>query len=277
MERGRVSWHATVRVCRLGRFPKAWKILVLPTLLAAAQYVALAQDDSSEQPLGDVARSLRKKSQPSQTVIDNDNLSTALEQAEGRPAEGAALRFAMEGASKAFRISAPDVTCSLSFSANAKSLLETQYAEMELPANDLAKLEGQAVIEGDAFTLPIFNDTNWHVSEVTVALTVVRKIVAGIESGLDPAAGIGLQVRVEKKQDVTKIYRMRTAAPPFSRAVFNAPLGMQLAEGDEWHWAIVQGRGYPPQGTESEPTPKLTSLPTMTPARDVAAEPAKPK
>jgi hypothetical protein len=54
-------------------------------------------------------------------------------------------------------------------------------------------------------------------------------------------------VRPEKRPDVTMIYRMRAPSPPSETAVFSAPLKMELAADEEWHWAIVQARGYPPQ------------------------------
>ena len=55
------------------------------------------------------------------------------------------------------------------------------------------------------------------------------------------------QIRPEKKPDTTLIYRMRTAALPWNNAVFSAPLNTELAAGEEWHWGIVQARGYPPE------------------------------
>jgi hypothetical protein len=137
-------------------------------------------------------------------------------------------------------------------------LLSSQYAQMELPVAEVAKLEGQATIEGDALTVPLFNATDWHVSEVAIALTIIRK--AGRASlprdSLNPESGdakppiaddLFLEVRPEKKPDVTVIYRMRAAAAPGERTVFNAPLASDLAPTDEWHWAIVQAKGYPPQ------------------------------
>lgn len=241
--------------------------LALPVLLLVMLPVRLlAQGDPNETPLGDVARSLRnKKTPPSQGVIDDDNFSQVMNQAESRHAQSAALKFQMTGESKGFQISAPDVTCSLSFTANAKTLLSTQYAQMELPPSEMEKLEGPATIEGDALTVTLINGTDWHVSEVAVALMVVRKNEprdASLSDGLMPsgasygtakflpAASTNLQeseVRPEKKPDVTVIYRMRAAAPPFARTVFSAPLNLDLVPGEEWHWSIVQAKGYPPQ------------------------------
>jgi hypothetical protein len=236
---------------------------LLPALMVAPM---LAQDDPNDAPLGDVARSLRKKTPSTQQVIDDDNLSNVMRQAESRHAPGSALRFLMAGDSKGFQVSVPDATCSLSFNANAKSLLSSQYAQMDLPPGEMLKLEGPATIEGDALTVSVFNRTDWHVSEVAVALTVVKKNApaaasspnygatpygsftsAGANSvpAIDPLPGS--EVRPEKKPDLTVIYRMRAAAPPSTRTVFSAPLSLDLAPGDEWHWAIVQARGYPPQ------------------------------
>ena len=123
-------------------------------------------EDPNDTPLGDVARSLRKKSSPSEDVIDDDNLTRVMEQAESHQATGSGLKFLMAGESKAFRVAAPDVTCSLSFNANAKSLLSNGYAQMELPSGELLKLEGPATIEGDALIVSVYNRTDWHVSEV---------------------------------------------------------------------------------------------------------------
>ena len=225
-------------------------------------------EDPNDTPLGDVARSLRKKSSSSQDVIDDDNLTRVMEQAESHPAAGSALKFLMAGESKEFHVAAPDVTCSLSFNANAKSLLSNGYAQMDLPPGELLKLEGPATIEGDALIVSVYNRTDWHVSEVAVALTVVKKIEAAWSGGaafnsgatLAPAVVANVppesEVRPEKKPDVTVIYRMRAAAPPSAITVFSAPLNLDLASDEEWHWAIVQARGYPPQSYAGNPSQK---------------------
>jgi len=276
-------------------------ILALPLLLAALLPVRLAAQedpnadpnaDPNDAPLGDVARTFRKKTPPSRSVIDDDNLSKVMEQAESRHESGSALRFLMASGSNGFHISAPDVTCSLAFTANVKSLLSNQYAQMELPAGEVLKLEGPATVEGDALIVALLNRTDWHVSEVAVALTVVKKNQSRDASLSDqslsnrslsnqelPISGTGYdapkllpavagnlpqedEVRPEKKSDVTVIYRMRAAAPPSATTVFSAPLNMELAPDEEWHWAIVQARGYPPQsyaGNASQTTAQTTA------------------
>ncbi len=233
------------------------RLLALPVLLAVLMSVRMsAQDDPNDMPLGDVARSLRKKGASSQKVIDDDNLPQVMQEADSHHVFGSSLKFLMAGDSKGFQVSAPDVTCSLSFTANVKSLLSSQYAQMDLPTGELDKLEGPATIEGDALTIPIFNATDWHVSELAVALTVVKRAgtretaVSNSQAGdvASPVSSATFQeVRPEKKPDVTVIYRMRAAAPPWSRAVFSAPLKIDVPDGDEWHWAIVGAKGYPPQ------------------------------
>jgi hypothetical protein len=230
---------------------------------------ALAQDDPNDTPLGDVARSLRKKTGASQNVIDDDNFSKVMAEAESNHAAGSALRFLMAGEAKSFQISSPDATCSLAFNASAKTLLSSQFAQMELPAGEMLKLTGPATIEGDALTVSVFNGTDWHVSEVAIALTVVKKKEPGDASfaGSDVAGALGnsspsgaeSEVRPEKKPDRTVIYRMRAAAPPSSTTVFSAPLNLELPPGEEWHWALVQARGYPPESS-SEKTPQTAQV-----------------
>ncbi len=235
-----------------------WAALAVVCIPVASR----AQDDPNEVPLGDVARNLRKNAPVKKQVIDDDNLSDVMEQADSRQGFGSTLRYLMAGDNKGFQVAAPDVTCSLAFTANVKSLLSnTQYSQMDLPSADLAKLEGPATIEGDALTVTLFNATNWHLSEIAVAFTVVRKATAD-ESGADGAGSAIQDVRPEKKQDTTVIYRMRAGAPPWMRAAFSAPLNLDIVPGDEWHWAIVQARGYPPQA----PAGSLSSAATVPPA-----------
>jgi hypothetical protein len=222
-------------------------LVVLPVLLAAlAPIRAMAQDDPNDVPLGDVARNLRKKTATPQPVIDDDNLPKVMEQAESQHSISSALQFLMNGQNKdmGFRVSVPDATCSLAFTANARSLLSSQYAQMELPASEAAKLQGPAMIEGDALTVNIFNGTNWHLSELEIALTVIHKTE---EHKAEEGDSQFQEIRPEKNPDVTKVYRMRAAASPGEKTVFSAPLNLELAPGDEWHWAIVHARGYPPQ------------------------------
>jgi hypothetical protein len=264
------------------RFSKMrMSLLALAALAALAPLSSRAQDDPSDTPLGDVARNLRKKPSAGQEVIDNDNISQVMDQVESKRAVGPQMKFLMAGDGQGFRVSAPDVSCSLSFTANTKALLSSQYAQMDLPADAIPKLAGPATIEGDALTVSVFNATDWHISEVDVALTVVKKNLPGDAQALpggitDTPSGAGQLarsfdiaknsgVRPEKKPDTTVIYRMRTAAPPWARTTFSAPLNLDLAPGDEWHWALVQAKGYPPQGYTAKADQPTTQTSSATP------------
>ena len=242
-------------------------VLLLGLCLAASSRSAAqdssSNDDPSEIPLGDIARNLRNSSPAPKEVIDNDNLDQVMNQAETR--HSSVLRFLMAGDDKNLRVAAPDVTCSLSFTASTKALLADQYAQMNLPPSEVSKLTGPATIEGDALTVSLFNGTDWHVSEIDVAFTLVKKNVPDTVTadGMAPTEGFPppLQVpqhdlesdlvRPEKKSDQTVIYKMRTAAPPLTASTFSAPLNLDVASGQEWHWAIVEAKGYPPQNRQA--------------------------
>lgn len=227
-------------------------LLVVGATLVPARL--LAQDDPNDVPLGDVARNLRKKA-PTKPVIDDDNLSQVMQEADSRKGFGSSLRFLMAGDLSGFRVSAPDVTCNLSFSSNVKSLLAGQYSEMDMPASELARLEGHASIEGDSLNVSVHNGTDWHVSEIAVAVMIVRKSVANAAAGegvsnLETATAEGArppEVQTDKKPDTTVIYRMRAVGVPWSVTTFSARLQSELGAGSEWHWAVVQARGYPPE------------------------------
>lgn len=233
----------------------AW---LTPTRVAAQDAPSL--DDPDQTPLGDFARNLRKNNPAPEQVIDNDNLDQVMTQAQNR--HTSVLQFLMAGDAKHFRVAAPDVTCSLSFTASTKALLSDQYAQMDLPPSEIFKLTGPATVEGDALTVSLFNGTDWHVSEIDVALTVVKKSISPSANGTGLApqsqgSSLSLQVpqydleldavRPEKRADRTLMYRIRAAAPPLTATTFSAPLNVDLPPGQEWHWAIVQAKGYPPQ------------------------------
>ena len=225
-------------------------LLVVGATLVPARL--LAQDDPNDVPLGDVARNLRKKA-PAKPVIDDDNLSQVMQEADSRKGFGSSLRFLMAGDLSGFRVSAPDVTCNLSFSSNVKSLLAGQYSEMDLPASDLPRLEGHASIEGDALSVSVHNGTDWHVSEIAVALMLVKVPHATAGDGpstveATPAeAAHPQETATDKRPDTTVIYRMRAVGVPWAVTTFSAHLESEIGAGSEWHWAVVQARGYPPE------------------------------
>lgn len=248
---------------------RAQLVAVIAVLLLAISSPAIlrAQEDAGDAPLGDVARNLRKK-KPAEEVIDNDNLTKVMDDADRRRPGPASLKYSIDGQGKNFQVASPDVTCSLSFSANARALLSSQYSQVDLPPNDLLKLDGPAIIDGNSLRVSIFNGTDWHVSELVVALTLLKRgdeqetasyfgaarLVTAASSKANDVPGS----EPGKKSDVTVVYRMRAGAAPSSTTVFTAPLNVEISPDQEWHWAIVQAKGYPPQvapGNQSPTSP----------------------
>src|ERR1700758_3518985 len=102
------------------------RLLLMVVLLASLGMIrATAQDDPEQMPLGDVARNLRKKAPPAKPVIDDDNLPQVMQQVDSHDDAASRFRFLMSRDNQGFQVSAPDVTCSLAFTANVKSLLSS--------------------------------------------------------------------------------------------------------------------------------------------------------
>jgi hypothetical protein len=227
---------------------------------------AWAQYEEHPVPLGDLARSLRKKEKekapdqpaPARTVIDNDNFSQVMDEVASHRLAGSSPLYSFDGAGKTFQVSSPDVTCSLSFNANASSLLARPAVPIVLPDEEMHKLDGPATITDEGLQVSVFNGTDWKLEEITVGLTVVRRAnpVAGYYGAgkLVPAASETTMV-AEKHSDVTTLHRLKGTAPPFLITVFRAPLIITLGPDEEWHWAIIQAKGFPPDKLPDAPGP----------------------
>ena len=266
------------------------RLAVALIVVGALLPVFLRAQEDGDTPLGDVARTFRKKNPPTQEVIDNDNFSKVMDQVESHHASAASLRYSIDTGGKTFQVSAPDVTCSLAFSANTKALLASQYVQVDLPEGELLKLDGPASIDGDALQVSVFNGTDWHVSELSIALTLLKRSDAhdtvsdyGTAKLIPAVAGTPVQEpesRSEKRSDVTVIYRIRAAAGPAATTVFRAPLNVEISPDQEWHWAIVQARGYPPPHTTGriplmqDPAQSASSPAQQLPQQPLAATPA---
>src|SRR4030095_13477312 len=215
---------------------------------------AVAQE---EMPLGDLARSLRKnKGLPAHTVIDNDNMSQVMQEVESRKLKGA-MAFSIDDSGKNLQMSSPDVTCSLSFSAQATPLISEQIVSQELPLTELIKLDGPAAIKGDTWQVQVYNASGWKVREITLGLTIVRQggETAAARGGpkLVTAATGGEATASEKRSDVTLLYKLNGTAAPNTTTVFKEPLGIPLSPDQEWHWAIVRAKGTPPPAPNPAP------------------------
>jgi len=252
--------------------------VIFAALLLIAALPAWAQDeDPNNVSLGDLARALRQKKDeakaplPLQPVIDNDNLTAVMDDvASHRPSHS--LSFSFDGLGKNFKVSSsPDVTCSLSFNANATALLSDPYASRDLPAEDLAKLDGPATITGDLLEVTVHNGSGWSLKEITVGLTILRHGEAE-EAYLGPARMITAAATTlpgatpppeEKHSDLTVLYHIKGAAAPSSTTVFRETLGTPPTPDQEWHWAIVEAQGYPPRNaspTQAQPVSPQAQL-----------------
>ena len=216
-----------------------------------------AQDD--ETPLGDVARNLRKP-QASEAVIDNDNISKVMDDAESHHKSGSSMVFSFDPGGKNFKVSSPDVTCSLSFTAKTSSLLSDPLQVDELPRSELSKLEGPATIDGDLLQIAIHNGTSWDLREVMIGLTIIRR--PETSAGYIGAARIvpavaGSSERQEqdssqKQPDVTLLLKVKGSAGPTATAIFRTSLNFAMFPDQEWHWAIVKANGIPPQNSSAD-------------------------
>jgi hypothetical protein len=231
-------------------------------LLLALPSPVTAQD--GEAPLGDVARKFRKKPPASEVVVDNDNLSKVVDDAEGRRVAGQSLVFSLDPGAKSFRVSTPDVTCSLSFSAKTRSLLSDPAMLDELPRTELAKLDGPATIDGDSLQVSMHNGTSWELREVVIGLTIVKRPEPGSgasnfgQARIVPAVAGGspqqVQDSFQKQPDVTLLLHVKGSAAPSTTAIFRTSLNFALFPDQDWHWAIVKAKGIPPQTSLPPPT-----------------------
>jgi hypothetical protein len=233
-------------------------------LLLAGMFVVVspqwvrAQDDPNDAPLGDVARNFRRQSGPSELVIDNDNFSKVVADAEKRRAAGSTMVFSLDPGEKNFHVSSPDVSCSFSFSAKTSSLLSDPIVLDELPRSELAKLDGPATIDGDSLQVSMHNGSAWELREVVIGLTILRHTDAGDspaafnygQARIVPAAAQGgaspVQDSLQKQPDVTVLLRVKGSAAPAATALFRTQLNFALFPDQEWHWAIVRAKGVPP-------------------------------
>jgi len=169
------------------------------------------------------------------------------------------LLFSLNGPKNSFQMSSPDGTCSLSFSANATSLLSDPNALEALPASELTKLDGPATLDGDTLQVSVFNGTDWDLKEITVGLTIVRpeeseaafyrsaKLLPVVATTEDPETG-------GRPSDKTLLLHLKAQASPLMTTVFREKLSATIAADQEWHWAIISAKGIPPTSLVPLPT-----------------------
>lgn len=231
---------------------------IMPFKFSIVRWIALclllapwasAQDDGGS--LGDIARDLRKnkaQQQAQPTVIDNDNLNHVIEDArKTRAARSDQPVLSIDSASSTVRVSTPDITCSLSFNAEASSMLVKPVLVEDLPLADLLKLDGPGSLQDDNLQLDIFNGTEWDLREITIGLTLERRpgenAEAAARARVIPAAQTNAPATVERRSDVTLLYHLKTEAKPFSKTAFRENIGITPGPEEEWRWSIVAAKG----------------------------------
>jgi hypothetical protein len=228
-----------------------------------------AQD--AEPSLGDVARDARKakaseSASTGQKVIDNDNFSAVLDQAEAARMTGKPI-FSIDSSGNAFRMTSPDGTCSLSFDAKATSLISSSFVSSDLPQDDLVKLEGHAVIHDDVLEVSVHNGSPWELREIVIGVTVLQKTLkdeteaAETKMATDPSW-------TGKLPDSTAIVHLRGSVAGNATGSFTAILGgdmnITLTANTDWHWALVSARGIPP-ASSAPPQSLAVSAPSGSP------------
>jgi hypothetical protein len=227
--------------------------IALSILLVAAALQVSAQD--REVPLGDLARSLQKDRPANGVVIDNDNLPIVMDRAQAERLGGKPI-FSIDPSGKAFRMTSPDGSCSLSFDARATALISTPYVASKLPQDELLKLDGEASVHDGRIEVWLHNGTDWELKEIVVAVTILEP---GLGTSLEPAtlslpAGIS---PLSQSPDTTFLYHLKATGVTDAKTVFAGDLGDDLTEARNWHWALVGARGIPPAAPASlaEPLP----------------------
>lgn len=261
-------------------------MLMGTVLLAPAKLRAQNEGDPS---LGDLARDLRRnKAQqqvqeaqpaPPPPVIDNDNLTQALEDVK-RMKSAEKIVFSIDPDGKSFRLSSPDVSCSLAFNGRNNSLLIQPVMVEDLPLADLLKLDGPASIQDDTLQLEVLNGTEWELREITVGITLERNAGQNAEAAarvrVIPAAQNSAAVTIERRSDMTLLFHLKADAKPFSSTIFRESIGITPSADEDWRWSIVAAKGVRPgpRITAPETLPAIPQLALPNPAPP-AAEPEK--
>jgi hypothetical protein len=249
------------------------RVLQIASIAVLLCYPTLGHAQEDEVSLGDLARSVRKSKPPQerkaeeQKVIDNDNFAVMMDRAESERLNGKPI-FSIDPSGKAFTMTSPDGTCSISFDAKATALISTPYIASDLPQDELLKLDGPAAIHDDVIEVSLHNGTGWELKEIVVGIIVLQN-QSGAE--LHPAKLVPEDpTPAERLPDLTVLYHLKATAAPDSTTVFRGTLGGDLSQAGalsqtkDWHWALVAARGIPP--SPSVPGAPLAQQVTMPPA-----------
>ena len=240
-------------------------------LVVAISFPLLMWAQDAEPSLGDVARDARKakagESSGGQKIIDNDNFSAVLDQAEAARVTGKPV-FSIDPSGNAFRMTSPDGTCSLSFDAKATSLISSSFVSSDLPQDDLVKLEGHALVHDDVLEISVHNGSPWELREIVIGVTVLQRAIKD-QTEID---GFEMKMASDpswtgKLPDSTAIVHLRGSVAANATGTFTAMLGgdmnISVNANTDWHWALVAARGIPP--ASSAPPQSAASTPSSSP------------
>lgn len=194
-------------------------------------------------PLGDLARAARAaKASSDQSVIDNDNLSVMMDQAESERLNGKPV-FSIDPSGNAFRMTSPDGTCSLSFDAKATALISTPFVTSELPQDELVRLDGAAAIHDSVLEVSLHNGSEWGLKEIVVGITVPQNFPT---PAFKPASLATDSTSSQKLPDLTMLYHLKADSAPDATTVFRGDMGNDVDASKDWRWSLVSARGIPP-------------------------------
>ena len=242
---------------KIALFTIVLSLLVWPQGVAGQEQTP---DQDQEPSLGDLARNLRKEkaqqqaqqpAEPQRTVIDNDNLSQAMEDArKAKPIAQDKTVLSLDSTGSTLKVSSPDITCSMSFNARASSLLVKPVLVEDLPLEELVKLDGPGSIQDDHLQLEVFNGTEWSLREITIGLTLERRPGQDAElaarARVVPTAEASAARTVERHSDVTFLYHIKTETKPFGHSTMREYIGITPGADEDWRWSIVDAKGIRP-------------------------------
>jgi hypothetical protein len=248
-----IQFAVDERVAELAAVSRLIKFAVFFLLSFGPSAIPLLQAQSSDPSLGDLARSYRKNQAPPRKIIDNDNLSEVMEAGVSKKWDIAGIHFSVDkNAIDMVNASSPDVTCALAYNGQADG-----PKPENLPAEELAKIDGPATIVGDSFQVAVQNGTAWELREVTVGLTLIR---SGSPGNTQPGnaklvpATLTSPAPPERRSDLTLLYHLKGKADGMGAGLFQDQLKLPIPPDQDWHWAVVQAKGIRPPTFNATPS-----------------------
>lgn len=131
-----------------------------------------------------------------------------------------------------------------------QELISESESEEEIPAEEVAKLTGQASIDHSVMKVALYNGSDWKVTEITVLVTVRgNPYSSAFEDFLGIPAEEVAKIKSKTKPEeilVERPYRLRLSgytADPQENTNFSGDLGFGLASGQTWEWKITGAKG----------------------------------